>query len=120
MMTLPDVYCRVNRARGLELISTEDLLNACKALQQMNLPIQCGAQAQNVVNCFICRLRRFNSGVLVLELRDNAIENSVNDTVKAVSCLLTKIYAFFTDDRCTTLAAEVSARYNSHTSSGCL
>lgn len=39
MMTLPDVYCRVNRARGLELISPEDLLNACQMLEHMNLPI---------------------------------------------------------------------------------
>lgn len=31
-MALADVYCRVNRARGLELLSPEDLLNACKLL----------------------------------------------------------------------------------------
>lgn len=30
IMSLADVWCRVNRARGLELISPEDLLNACK------------------------------------------------------------------------------------------
>ena len=94
MMTLPDVYCRVNRARGMELISTEDLLNACKALRQTNLPIQCVSQAQNIINCSMRRLRRFNTGVLVLELKDNSIENSVSDTVNAVSCLLKRRYAF--------------------------
>lgn len=30
MMALADVWCRINRARGLELISPEDLLNACR------------------------------------------------------------------------------------------
>lgn len=39
MMTLPDVYCRVNRARGIELLSPEDLLNACQVLGRLNLPI---------------------------------------------------------------------------------
>lgn len=39
MMTLSDVYCRVNRARGLELLSPEDILNACQVLEQMSLPI---------------------------------------------------------------------------------
>jgi hypothetical protein len=29
MITLTDAYCRVNRARGLDLVSPEDLLNAC-------------------------------------------------------------------------------------------
>ncbi|KAL4714403.1 hypothetical protein ACJJTC_017698 [Scirpophaga incertulas] len=32
IMSLADVWCRVNRARGLELISPEDLMNACKLL----------------------------------------------------------------------------------------
>ena len=32
MMTLTDAYVRINRARGLELISPEDLLDACQSL----------------------------------------------------------------------------------------
>ena len=32
MITLTDAYCRVNRARGFELLSPEDLLNACNNL----------------------------------------------------------------------------------------
>ena len=32
MMTLTDAYVRLNRARGLELISPEDLLDACQSL----------------------------------------------------------------------------------------
>lgn len=45
MITLTDAFCRINRARGMELISPEDLLNACKTFNHTNsenkdLPIQ--------------------------------------------------------------------------------
>ncbi|XP_050074877.1 vacuolar protein-sorting-associated protein 36 [Anopheles maculipalpis] len=50
MMSLADVYCRVNRARGLELLSPEDLLEACRLLMG---PI---------------KLREFPSGAMVLQL----------------------------------------------------
>ena len=58
MMTLTDAFCRVNRARGMELLSPEDLLNACKTFgapkNNQDLPIQ---------------LHTFPStGVLVLQL----------------------------------------------------
>lgn len=51
-MTLTDAFCRVNRARGLELVSPEDLLHACKALPDVQLPM---------------RLHTFDSGVTVLQ-----------------------------------------------------
>lgn len=54
MMTLADVYCRVNRARCLELVSPEDLLNACKIMDSLDLPL---------------KLYQFSSGVMVLQLR---------------------------------------------------
>ena len=34
MMTLSDAFCRLNRARGLELVSPDDLLNACAELSR--------------------------------------------------------------------------------------
>lgn len=57
MMSLADVYCRVNRARGLELLSPEDLLNAC---HQLSGPI---------------KLRTFPSGAMVLQMesQDDAL-----------------------------------------------
>ncbi|EWM22448.1 vacuolar protein-sorting-associated protein 36 [Nannochloropsis gaditana] len=55
MMTLHDVFCLFNRARGTALISPEDLLDACEALE----PLQLGM-----------RLRRFPSGVSVVEAMD--------------------------------------------------
>uniref|UniRef100_A0A182P5Z5 Vacuolar protein-sorting-associated protein 36 n=1 Tax=Anopheles epiroticus TaxID=199890 RepID=A0A182P5Z5_9DIPT len=53
MMSLADVYCRVNRARGLELLSPEDLLEACRLFAG---PI---------------KLREFPSGAMVLQLESH-------------------------------------------------
>lgn len=66
MMSLADVYCRVNRARGLELLSPEDLLNACQAL---NGPI---------------KLRKFPSGAMVLQLESHDDEVVAEETAKEV------------------------------------
>ncbi|XP_055350423.1 vacuolar protein-sorting-associated protein 36-like [Paramacrobiotus metropolitanus] len=54
LMTLTDVYCRVNRARGFELVSPEDLLRACRQMKNLGLPTE---------------LRVFDTGVIALELR---------------------------------------------------
>lgn len=66
MMSLADVYCRVNRARGLELLSPEDLLNACQALDG---PI---------------KLRTFPSGAMVLQLESHSDEMVSEETYEAV------------------------------------
>ena len=71
-MALTDVYCRVNRARGLELLSPEDLLQACNLLNKLRLPI---------------RLRQFDSGVKVLQLENHSDENVVKNTAVAVSLI---------------------------------
>ena len=67
-MALTDVYCRINRARGLELISPDDLLNACRQLESMNLPLV---------------YRVFDSGVIVLQSRSHE-DNSVVERVASV------------------------------------
>ncbi|XP_029458641.1 vacuolar protein-sorting-associated protein 36 isoform X2 [Rhinatrema bivittatum] len=41
IMSLTEVYCLVNRARGMELLSPEDLVNACKMLEALKLPLRC-------------------------------------------------------------------------------
>ena len=66
MMSLADAYCRVNRARGLELLSPEDLLNACKLL---NGPI---------------KMRQFPSGAIVLQLENHDDETVANETAELV------------------------------------
>lgn len=70
MMALTDVYCRVNRARGLELLSPEDLLNASRQLAPLGLPVI---------------LRTFDSGVMVLQIRthdDIAVVDAVSTLLK--------------------------------------
>ncbi|KAF9578507.1 Vacuolar protein-sorting-associated protein 36 [Lunasporangiospora selenospora] len=51
-MSLVDIYCVFNRARGVELISPKDLNTACQMFEELNLPL---------------RLRKFDSGLLVIQ-----------------------------------------------------
>ncbi|CAO2611621.1 Vacuolar protein-sorting-associated protein 36 [Lemmus lemmus] len=64
------VYCLVNRARGMELLSPEDLVNACKMLESLKLPV---------------RLRVFDSGVMVIELQTHKEEEMVASALETVS-----------------------------------
>lgn len=65
ILSLTDVYCRINRARGLELLSPEDLLNACKVMESLQLPL---------------RLHVFGSGVTVLKLATQNDEATSTET----------------------------------------
>ncbi|CAJ0581291.1 unnamed protein product, partial [Mesorhabditis spiculigera] len=69
MMLLPEAFCRLNRARGEMLVSPEDLLNACKALEKIQTPIE---------------LHRFASGVLVIQLKAAAVEKTISNTEQLV------------------------------------
>ena len=40
IMTMADVYCRFNRARGMELVSPDDLTNACKMFETLKQPMR--------------------------------------------------------------------------------
>lgn len=64
MITLTDAYCRVNRARGLELLSPEDLLNACNGFSsEPNIPLRLhtfettGVSVIQLVSVFRSRLK---------------------------------------------------------------
>ncbi|KAM5147656.1 vacuolar protein-sorting-associated protein 36 isoform 2-T2 [Callospermophilus lateralis] len=70
IMSLTEVYCLVNRARGMELLSPEDLVNACKMLEALKLPL---------------RLRVFDSGVMVIELQSHKEEEMVAAALETVS-----------------------------------
>lgn len=70
MMALADVYCRVNRARGLELLSPEDLLNACRLMEKLELPL---------------KLYQFESGVMVLQLQSLNDDSVATSTAELVS-----------------------------------
>jgi len=69
MMTMTDVYCRINRARGMELLSPEDLLHACELMESLVLPL---------------RLRTFDSGVAVLQARNQNEEEIVTSTCSLI------------------------------------
>lgn len=69
MITLTDAFCRVNRARGLELISPEDLLNACNALKDTTLPMS---------------LHKFDTGVMVLQTSSHSQEEILQSTLNMV------------------------------------
>ena len=70
IMTLADVYCRLNRARGMELVSPDDVVGACNMFETLSLPM---------------RLRRFDSGVLVVQSLSHSEEAIIQDTAKLVS-----------------------------------
>lgn len=65
MMTLSDVYCRFNRARGMELVSPDDLVNAAKLFSSVKIPL---------------RFRAFESGVLVIQALSHNDEEVIRTT----------------------------------------
>ncbi|KAF2359569.1 EAP30, partial [Trinorchestia longiramus] len=65
VMLLSEVYCRINRARGLELLSPEDVSNACSLMKTSQYPLT---------------LQTFQSGVQVLQLSSMNTEKLVKDT----------------------------------------
>lgn len=68
MMTLPDVFSIFNRARGTELVSPGDLLTTSRLLGEYHLGMS---------------LRRFNSGVLVIQADTHSDEAVSERLLKA-------------------------------------
>ena len=65
ILTLTDIYCLYNRARGTELVSPEDLVDACELLHTLKLGMH---------------VRSFSSGVKVVQL-DSHREEAVSDKI---------------------------------------
>ncbi|KAK3014425.1 hypothetical protein RJ639_009094 [Escallonia herrerae] len=57
MINLIDIYCVFNRARGTELISPDDLLQACTLWEKLDVPVM---------------LRKFDSGVMVIQNKSHS------------------------------------------------
>lgn len=70
IVLLTDAYCMINRARGLELLSPEDLMNACRMFENMKLPV---------------RMKTFDSGVSVIQLETHSEEKAVAQTAALVN-----------------------------------
>lgn len=78
MITLPEAYCRINRARCLEMLSAEDFLSACKFLEG---PL---------------KLRTFQSGTVILTLEyndDTSIAEAIADKLSNQEYLTIEKYA---------------------------
>ncbi|KAG0376423.1 hypothetical protein BGX24_007771 [Mortierella sp. AD032] len=65
-MSLMDIYCVFNRARGVELISPKDLHTACELFEALNLPL---------------RLRKFDSGLLVIQTLARYSDDEVSGAI---------------------------------------
>jgi ESCRT-II complex subunit VPS36 len=66
LLPIVDVYCLYCRARGTQLVSPDDLMNACRLFEQLSLPF---------------RLRTFGHGILAIEHR------TASDMVRAEAVL---------------------------------
>eukprot|EP00823_Brevimastigomonas_motovehiculus_P003200 TRINITY_DN1938_c0_g1_i1.p1 TRINITY_DN1938_c0_g1~~TRINITY_DN1938_c0_g1_i1.p1 ORF type:complete len:434 (-),score=79.44 TRINITY_DN1938_c0_g1_i1:36-1337(-) len=67
MMTVTDIYCIFNRARGTELISPNDLLHACELFSSFTTDL---------------KLRKFSSGVMVIQSSSHSDEQAGKQLAK--------------------------------------
>uniref|UniRef100_A0A3Q2ZTW7 Vacuolar protein-sorting-associated protein 36 n=1 Tax=Kryptolebias marmoratus TaxID=37003 RepID=A0A3Q2ZTW7_KRYMA len=72
MMALTEVYCLVNRARGMEVKLTFLTLITMTCLSLR-------------VSCLLCRLRVFDSGVMVVQLQSHSEEEMIASALDSVS-----------------------------------
>ncbi|KAI8330201.1 EAP30/Vps36 family-domain-containing protein [Chlamydoabsidia padenii] len=90
---LTDIYCIFNRARGVALISPEDLYKACQQFEILNLPY---------------RLRPFN-GLLVVQsisMNDELVSKKILDLVKSHDGHLTALELAHIEQWALTVALE--------------
>lgn len=82
MVSLTDLYCLYNRARGTELVSPDDLLHAVRLMDSLQLGEICTVfkllfyqltSKNGLCNRVGLKLRTFSSGIMVLQ------ENSLSD-----------------------------------------
>lgn len=71
-ISLTDLYCIFNRARGTELISPEDLLEACRQFEKLKLPM---------------RIQKLNSGCLIVVSMDHNEKNIATKVAQFVQQL---------------------------------
>lgn len=76
MMAMADVYCLFNRARGTELVSPDDLLQACTCFPQAGVPLS---------------IKEFSTGALVVQSRSHSTEqvSDVEMIVVIIKLLIT-------------------------------
>lgn len=67
MMAMADVYCLFNRARGTELVSPDDLLQACTCFPQAGVPL---------------RIKEFSTGALAVQSQSHSTEQVREHTMQ--------------------------------------
>lgn len=77
MMAMADVYCLFNRARGSELVSPDDLLQACTCFPQAGVPLS---------------IKQFSTGALVVQSRSHSTEQVCWCVPVSVSDCLPSVY----------------------------
>lgn len=81
IMTLTDVYCLYTRARGTQLVSPDDLINACRLFEELSLSF---------------RLKTFPNGIIIVEQvtqTDASIADTLLELAKANEYLTATSYA---------------------------
>ena len=78
-MAMADVYCLFNRARGSELVSPDDLLQACTCFSQAGVPLS---------------IKEFSTGALVVQSRSHSTEQV------GTPMSLTPVALFYSLDEC--------------------
>ncbi|KAL7126291.1 hypothetical protein ABFS83_14G176400 [Erythranthe nasuta] len=81
MINLIDIYCLFNRARGTELISPDDLLQACSLWEKFDVSVM---------------LRKFDSGVMVIQSKTHSDEEvfaRIKSLIMKPEALLTGVSA---------------------------
>ncbi len=87
IMTLADVYCRLNRARGIAgLISSEDLMNASKQINKMNLKLKYNVYTD--LNLHVLEIETSKANASKLDQVCELIEKNESLTPYALSKLL--------------------------------
>ena len=87
IMTLSDVYCRLNRARAIAgLVSPEDLLNACKQINKLNLKIKYNIYAD--LNLHVLEVESSNLNTEKLDKVCKLVEDNESLTPYALSKII--------------------------------
>ena len=92
IMTLQDVYCMYNRARGTNLISPKDMVEACEIINSLNLSVELFVYKTGVK---VLQSRNYSPSKIdqtILELIEKQEQMKDNDPIMTA----TKFYGFLT------------------------
>nr|CAG4648067.1 EOG090X09MN [Moina brachiata] len=100
IMSVSDAYCRVNRARGFDLLSPDDFYQACQLLERLRLPLV----LRTVGSTSILKLATFTDELhdaTVLKLLDERKKVSPTEiaAVLKISVILSQEYLFSMENR---------------------